>query len=199
MYEVRYFFAVMMLVTVPSAIGLWYLIHPFAAFWRRFGAALTYTILAVPTGAFMWATWRVRDTLLARDLGWSPALTAVSVGLVIIGGVIAQKRRKLLTQRILLGVPELSSTDRGHLLTTGIYARVRNPWYLEFIFFILGYVAFANFMGTWILFVLILPATHLLVLMEERELRDRFGAEYEDYCRQVPRWIPRRPPGIPAS
>jgi protein-S-isoprenylcysteine O-methyltransferase Ste14 len=32
----------------------------------------------------------------------------------------------------------------------------------------------------------------VLVLLEERELRDRFGAEYEEYCRQVPRWIPGR-------
>jgi len=30
------------------------------------------------------------------------------------------------------------------------------------------------------------------VLMEERELRDRFRAEYEEYCRQVPRYLPRR-------
>jgi protein-S-isoprenylcysteine O-methyltransferase Ste14 len=30
------------------------------------------------------------------------------------------------------------------------------------------------------------------VLLEERELRDRFGAEYEEYCRRVPRYIPKR-------
>jgi protein-S-isoprenylcysteine O-methyltransferase Ste14 len=32
---------------------------------------------------------------------------------------------------------------------------------------------------------------HLLVVrVEEPELRDRFGARYEEYCRQVPRWLP---------
>ncbi len=30
-----------------------------------------------------------------------------------------------------------------------------------------------------------------VVLAEEAGLRKRFGQEYEDYCRVVPRWIPR--------
>jgi protein-S-isoprenylcysteine O-methyltransferase Ste14 len=38
---------------------------------------------------------------------------------------------------------------------------------------------------------------HLAVVqIEEPELRKRFGASYEDYCRKVPRWLPRlRRPG----
>jgi protein-S-isoprenylcysteine O-methyltransferase Ste14 len=30
------------------------------------------------------------------------------------------------------------------------------------------------------------------VRLEERELRDRFGAEWEAYARRVPRFLPRR-------
>jgi protein-S-isoprenylcysteine O-methyltransferase Ste14 len=30
-----------------------------------------------------------------------------------------------------------------------------------------------------------------VVHMEEPELHARFGERYEDYCRHVPRWIPR--------
>jgi protein-S-isoprenylcysteine O-methyltransferase Ste14 len=29
------------------------------------------------------------------------------------------------------------------------------------------------------------------MVYEEPMLRQKFGAEYEAYCRQVPRWIPR--------
>jgi len=28
-------------------------------------------------------------------------------------------------------------------------------------------------------------------MLEERELRERFGAEYDAYCRRVPRFLPR--------
>jgi len=30
-----------------------------------------------------------------------------------------------------------------------------------------------------------------VVYLEEPELRERFGKQYEDYCRRVPRWLPR--------
>ena len=47
--------------------------------------------------------------------------------------------------------------------------------------------------------VLLMPAlwvvtTALIVLYEERVLRRTFGAEYEEYCRQVRRWVPRSTP-----
>ena len=37
---------------------------------------------------------------------------------------------------------------------------------------------------------------HLFVLLyEEPTLRRQFGAEYDAYCRRVPRWLPRLPRG----
>jgi protein-S-isoprenylcysteine O-methyltransferase Ste14 len=181
MDKARYFIAVLMLLSVPPAILLWYAIHPFARAWRRVGAAVTYLVLSVPAVGLGWLMWRWRDVLLG-----------ITVAASVVGALIARARRRHLTQRILVGVPELSRTDKGRLITGGIYARVRNPRYLEFMAFILAYVSFANFAGTWVLALLVFPATHVLVLMEERELRERFGAEYEAYCRQVPRWIPSR-------
>ena len=78
------------------------------------------------------------------------------------------------------------------LVTEGPYRVVRNPMYwavacvmmgeaLAFGSPALAELAVAFFAGT-ILFV---------VLYEEPTLRRKFGAEYEAYCRRVPRWIPR--------
>jgi protein-S-isoprenylcysteine O-methyltransferase Ste14 len=188
----RYLVAVLMILTVPPSLGLWYVIHPLTPFWRRFGVRGTYCILLAPVLVLGVALWLARRTLVGTDLGTSLPLLVVAAVAAVCGAAIARKRRRLLTQRILMGGPQLSASDRGALLTEGIYARTRNPRYLEFLVFVLAYVAFANYVGTWILWVACVPAIHLVVLLEERELRERFGQEYEDYCRRVPRYLPRR-------
>ena len=55
----------------------------------------------------------------------------------------------------------------------------------------IAYAFIANYVGVYILAVVILPALHLVVLLEERELRHRFGEEYDLYRARVPRYIPR--------
>ena len=69
----------------------------------------------------------------------------LAVPAAVLGIRIARARRRFLTQRILVGVPEISNSDRGRLITDGIYGRVRNPRYLEFILLSFVYVAFVNY------------------------------------------------------
>jgi protein-S-isoprenylcysteine O-methyltransferase Ste14 len=41
-------------------------------------------------------------------------------------------------------------------------------------------------------FAVLLVIVHIVVVrLEEPATRRRFGPDYEDYCRRVPRWIPR--------
>ena len=79
----------------------------------------------------------------------------------------------------------------------GFYRYVRNPMYVGFI---VGWV------GLWVIFgranriaiavaVLAVLVVALFVrLYEEPTLRRMFGAEYEEYCRNVRRWVPRLHP-----
>lgn len=81
------------------------------------------------------------------------------------------------------------------LVVVGMYRRVRNPMYLGF---------FMGWIGLWIVFgranavtlataVAVITAVMLFVrFYEEPTLRGLFGTEYEEYCRNVPRWVPRR-------
>ena len=99
-----------------------------------------------------------------------------------------------MTFRILAGVPELETEPdkQGKLLDEGPYAVIRHPRYVEVVFGTFAYAAIANYVGTWILAVMLLPVIHLVVLLEERELRERFGEEYREYSARVPRYVPRR-------
>jgi protein-S-isoprenylcysteine O-methyltransferase Ste14 len=192
MDTVRHFIAVTLLLALPVLIGLWCAIHPFARTWRRIGLKATYTVLMVPAFALGWLLWTRRATLIGTDLGTQPALLVLAAVFFAIGMWVARARGRHLTHHIMVGFPELTSADPGRLLTGGIYSRVRNPRYIEVLLGMLAYACVANFSGTWALVLLSAPALHLVVLLEESELRDRFGAEYDDYLRRVPRWIPRR-------
>lgn len=79
----------------------------------------------------------------------------------------------------------------NHLVTTGIYAWVRNPIYSAFLIACTGVLLiYGN------LYLLVLPFVYwgfLTVLMkhtEEKWLGELYGQEYEEYCRQVNRCIP---------
>ena len=188
----RYVVAVVLMMSLPPGLFLWYFIHPFASFWRRLGPVWTYTILSVPVVLYMVGIFLARDLLLGADYGTSYVTIVFGVVCAMGGAWIAIARRKLLTAGVLTGMPELSE-DRypGTLLSEGIYGRVRHPRYVEVVFLSLAYALFANFLGPYVMVLLLMPAIYLLVLIEERELRERFGDAYEEYCRRVPRFIPR--------
>jgi len=83
------------------------------------------------------------------------------------------------------------------LVVVGFYRYVRNPMYVGF---------FAGWTGLWVIFgranlaaltvaAIAVAAVVLFVrLYEEPTLRKLFGADYEEYCRNVPRWLPRLRP-----
>ena len=193
MNTARYVVAVVLMMSLPPGVFLWFFIHPFASFWRRLGPVWTYSILSVPVVLYMVGVFLARDLLVGVDYGTSYVTIAVAVICVAGGAWIAIARRKLLTAGVLSGLPELSEERYpGKLLCEGIYGRIRNPRYIEVFLFSLAYALFANFLGPYIMVLIFVPAIHVVVLIEERELRERFGDVYEEYCRRVPRFFPRK-------
>ncbi len=191
----RYVLAILVIASFPPSLLLWVAIHPFAAFWRRVGAVWTYVILGLPVAAFMAGVWLFRKTLLVLDLGTN-MFTMILAGIAF-GAAVLLKRSVVAQLRFakLAGMPELSKEEYpGKLLTEGIYSRVRNPRYIEALLWVMAYALFANYLGAYIVVVLSLPMIYLVVRLEERELRERFGTAYEEYCRQVPRFFPKPRP-----
>lgn len=80
------------------------------------------------------------------------------------------------------------------LVTSGVYALVRNPIYSAFLFFCTGVLMIYG--NLWLLILPVLYWMFLTVLMkctEEKWLKNLYGVEYEEYCRRVNRCIPRFP------
>ncbi|HEY7470712.1 MAG TPA: methyltransferase [Gemmatimonadota bacterium] len=77
---------------------------------------------------------------------------------------------------------------------SGPYRWVRNPMYLGFFVFLVGYALCAVSFGALLVAFGMLAAAHLFtVLYEEPALERRFGESYREYRRTTRRWIPRRP------
>lgn len=191
---VRRFIAILLALSLPPAILYWFIVHPFIGFWRRMGLTVTYVFLTVFYLGSMAGLYLIRDTLLGRDLGTSLPLIVAAVPLMAVAIVISRKRRKYLTFRRLAGVPEIAPGTHGiGLLREGIYGRIRHPRYVEFSLALVAWSLFANFEGLYWMTAVTLVLLYLIVILEERELRERFGQEYVDYAAQVPRFIPHRP------
>ncbi len=188
----RYIFAVLIVSWLPPAMVWWLIVHPFVDVWRRIGPRGTLSILGTLSIACIAALTLARDRLVGADLGTHRTLVFLAVGLGVVSTWIAVRRRRHLTTRILAGVPELERDGQGTLLTEGVYARIRHPRYVEVWVGTLAYACFANFVGAWVVWLATGPLLHLIVVLEERELRDRFGAEYDAYADRVPRYVPRR-------
>ena len=78
------------------------------------------------------------------------------------------------------------------LVAEGPYAIVRNPMYWSVLGVMLGEaLAFRSVALAEIGCVFFAFTALFVIVYEEPVLRHKFGAEYEAYCRRVPRWIPR--------
>lgn len=189
----RYVLAVLLVIGIPPAVVWWFIVHPFVGFWRRVGAKWTFTFLAVFYFASIFGLYVVKDALVGTDYGTSWWLVAIAVPVFVVAAVIGFHRKKHLKFRTLAGVPEVVPDGEGPgLLREGIYSRIRHPRYVEFTLGGIAWALFINHLGVYLMVAGALVSILVIVEFEERELRQRFGEAYVEYCRQVPRYLPRR-------
>ena len=115
------------------------------------------------------------------------------LGLCLVGaGLVAHLWSALALARAI-------GTATGHtggLAKQGPYQYVRNPLYLAGALVFVGlYLLYAEFrLIDFVAAGVVGLLLHLYVVrVEEPATRQRLGAECDEYCRQVPRWMPRLP------
>jgi protein-S-isoprenylcysteine O-methyltransferase Ste14 len=188
----RHCLTLLMLMFMPGAVLFWFLVHPFVRYWRRIGLRRTLAINYVLLAAFATGVVLLRKTLLAVDFGTNPVLIAVAVLILAASIVLRRKISRHLRFKTLGGLPELAPESHPQpLLTEGIYSHIRHPRYIEVLLVMAALTLVANNLAAYVNWIIGIPSVLAIVRLEERELRDRFGAEYDAYCARVPRFIPR--------
>jgi protein-S-isoprenylcysteine O-methyltransferase Ste14 len=120
-------------------------------------------------------------------------LELIGAALVVFGGlVLLDSFTRFAIKGLGTPAPVFPTT---HLVMTGLYRYVRNPMYLAVAALILGQGLILGNVRVLEYGGLIWLAFHLFVVFyEEPTLRATYGSEYEAFCREVPRWIPRLKP-----
>jgi protein-S-isoprenylcysteine O-methyltransferase Ste14 len=86
------------------------------------------------------------------------------------------------------------------LVVQGPYRYVRNPMITAVLLVLLAESLFFQSwpIVVWMLLFFVLNSIYF-PLVEEKRLRRRFGEDYNIYCKNVPRWIPRLKPWQPEN
>jgi protein-S-isoprenylcysteine O-methyltransferase Ste14 len=155
------------------------------------GSALFFVVApAMLAGLIPWAIthWEFRPPFLGAEATRLAGLALIVAG---VPGVLDSFARFALQG---LGTPAPIAPPTK-LVVSGLYRYVRNPTYVAVVAVILGQgVLFAD--GRLLAYgALLWLFFHIaVVVFEEPTLRRSFGAEYESYCADVPRWLPRLTP-----
>jgi len=174
--------------TIPS---YWLLIHPRANYWRSRGRS-PYRVL-LPVWIAMWivaglitAHWR-RVALYANSWSWVPAVFFFGAGFWLYS-----QSGKHFSAKQLGGFPEvMPGAHQQRLITTGIHSHVRHPVYLAHFCEMLAWSLGTGLTVCYFLTAFALLSSALMIRLEDKELEQRFGADFCRYKRSVPAVIPK--------
>lgn len=80
--------------------------------------------------------------------------------------------------------------EPDQLVRDGLFLRTRNPMYLGFVISLAGLAFILGSISPWALVVGFMLAAHCWYIpVEERAMAAKFGADYEEYRRRIPRWF----------
>jgi len=150
-------------------------------------------LVLAPGTLAAYVPWTFTRWNLAPPLLGFLAFRVIGAGLIALGlPVLLDSFARFAIQG--LGTPAPIAPPK-HLVVTGLYRYVRNPMYVAVASLIFGQGLLFGSAGVLEYGMVVWLGFHLFVLAyEEPTLRAEFGDEYEEFCANVRRWLPRVTP-----
>ncbi|MDX1488527.1 MAG: isoprenylcysteine carboxylmethyltransferase family protein [Acidiferrobacterales bacterium] len=124
----------------------------------------------------------------------APSATMQTVGGVMIVAGVALALWCAFTFAVIGRGTPLPFDPPRRLVVTGPYRFVRNPMAIGAGLALFGVAALYQSLALLVFAGVFMLVIHTFVILyEEPTLRRTFGADYEAYCANVNRWLPRRP------
>ena len=168
----------------------WLVIHRNIHFWRRFGTRSFWIALPVWVVSGM-ALSLFRHRILGERLGPNAVLWVLGIALIVFSQWIEHQVVRSFGWRRIVGIPEMKPAERsGPVVNSGIYAHVRHPRYLALMLGFVGFAFLTGAKGYFLLVILNILLYQIAIPLEERELLEHYGPQYEAYARSVARLMP---------
>jgi protein-S-isoprenylcysteine O-methyltransferase Ste14 len=181
-----WFAALVLFLQLPIPL-FWFVLHPLMGFWRRHPKTSYITGLLSSWPPVTVCLVMFRRALFRWD--WPPVWAVIAgFALIIFETWLLGRLTRDLGGAGLVGKTELAGT--GTIVRHGIYGRMRHPRYTGSLLAVVGACLLAGKTAMWVIAAVWTALMLLVVWFEERELRARFGVEYDEYARQVPRFVP---------
>jgi protein-S-isoprenylcysteine O-methyltransferase Ste14 len=179
--------ALITIILWPVVPLFWIPVHGLSRFFKRLGI-FTYAMPMITWLPLAYAIYLNRDFLLRFTIGLPVILNIIGIMLFIAGTLLHIWTGKLLGLLGLMGLPEISPRQEGRLVAEGPFSIVRHPTYLAHTVMFSGIFLMTEVLTVGVLtfsdFVIV---NALIIPLEEKELSTRFGREYEEYKKRVPR------------
>lgn len=162
--------------------------------WALLGSAL-FLVIAPGTVSGLGPWWISRWRMQPPFLGFY-GFRVVGAFLIALGlPVLLDSFARFALQG--LGTPAPVAPPKN-LVVTGLYRYVRNPMYVAVVSIVIGQGMLLGSIRILEYGAIVWLGFHLWVLAyEEPTLRATFGAQYDEFCANVGRWIPRLNPWRP--
>jgi protein-S-isoprenylcysteine O-methyltransferase Ste14 len=134
------------------------------------------------------AMWLVRGVLVPMMI---PMLLRLWIGIFFGAfGVLIAGMGMIAFRRAQTTINPVNPGQASRIVTGSVYRFTRNPMYVGLTAALLSFMAW--FAVPWLLIgpvLFVLYIDRFQIIPEERALRLKFGAEYEEYVHRVRRWI----------
>jgi protein-S-isoprenylcysteine O-methyltransferase Ste14 len=116
--------------------------------------------------------------------GYLPLYVRIPLGIIVLGIAVYVAKEG---HDIVFG----EVREPPEIIRKGVFGRVRHPLYFAAILLYWGLILFTLSILSFLVWIVIILFYNFIAKHEEGLLLDKFGIDYEEYMRQVPRWIPR--------
>ena len=182
----------LLVIILWPIIPLWWIpVHGANKLIKKLGFVV-YPIVFALWVASAYPIYMNREFLLGFRIDFSLIIRALGILFACAGSLLQFWVLKVLSVRLMTGVPEIINGGEARLVSRGPFSRVRHPTYLSHTLFFFGIFLSTGIMATGVVALIdFLIVTSIIIPMEENELLRRFGDEYRLYMVRTPRLIPR--------